>query len=87
MYYIESSNTGKKLFEMSSFNREIIKLVIIHFLTLDGSDTLMLYKECKSNNYVGDDIIGYYEVNPKNQEISKCVIMSEKIYYRSLVKK
>ena len=84
-YYLESGNTEVTILSIPAFDKELIKLKIIHHLRQNPKDTIYYYKVCvDQSEFVGDDILGIYEVNPKSGKISKLIFRGEKTYYRSL---
>jgi hypothetical protein len=84
MYYLESEISEKRIVEFPEFNRIAIKKAIIYYLENNPTDTVYYYKVSNDDEYVGDDILGFYAVNPKNGKPSKLIFNGEKTYYKSL---
>jgi len=84
MYYLESELTEKKVAIFPVFIREAIRQAIIQHLQSHPSDTLHYYKVSTDDEFVGDNLIDFYAINPKNKKPSKLVFKGEKTFYKSL---
>jgi hypothetical protein len=86
MYYLESEISEKRIVEFKVFNRVAILKAIVYYLQNNPTDTVYYYKECNNidNDFVGDDLIAFYAVNPKNGKPSKLIFKGEKTFYKSL---
>lgn len=86
MYYLESETSEKRIVEFKVFNRIAILKAIVYYLQNNPTDTVYYYKECNSidNDFVGDDLIDFYAINPKNGKPSKLIFKGDKTFYKSL---
>lgn len=69
------------------FDSQKIKKAIIKHIKSNPTDTIEHCKEYPKNSvnrYLGYEIIAFYEVNPKNNKVSKCILKGEKTYYKSI---
>lgn len=85
MHYLLSENTENKIAVFNSFDSNEIKNKIVEHLTSNPSDTLELCKVSNDKKYVGDDIIDFFAVNPKNQKVSKIITRGTKEYFKELL--
>jgi hypothetical protein len=85
MYYLESELTERRIVEFPVFIREAIRQAIIQHLQSHPTDTVHYYKVSDDDEFVGDDLIDFYAINPRNGKTSKLVFKGEKIFYKSLV--
>lgn len=82
-----SQNNEMPIAFFEGFNRDNIKEQIIEHLKENPTDTVELCKEFKGNDvrkYYGNEILNFYEVNPKNNQPSLVVIKGNKQYFKSL---
>lgn len=77
--YSHDSNNVVALFE--KFNKEDIKKEIIEHLQKFPEDMLQFEKISNDKKYVGNDILGFYEVNQKNKKVSKVVTKGNRDFY------
>jgi hypothetical protein len=84
MYYLESEISEKRIVEFSEFNRIAIQKAIIYYLENNPTDTVYYYKVSNDTEYVGDDLIDFYAVNPNNGKPSKLIFKGEKTFYKTL---
>lgn len=69
------------------FNKEDIKEQIISHLKEFPSDTLEHCKEYSKSDikrFYGNEILSFYEVNPKNGKVSKVVQRGGKNYFKQI---
>lgn len=81
MYYLESDNLKKDILILEIFDAQLIKNKIIEHLKINNKDLLILSKD----NGKSKEMIDFFEVNPKNDKISKIITKGNKTYYKSLV--
>jgi hypothetical protein len=84
MYYLESEISEKRIVEFAQFNRVAIQKAIIYYLQNNPTDTVLYYKVSHDEEFVGDDLIDFYAINPKNGKPSKLIFKGDKTYYKSL---
>lgn len=84
MYYLESEISEKRIVEFFRFNYIAIKKAIIYYLENNPTDTILYYKVANDEKFVGDDLIAFYAINPKNGKPSKLVFKGDKTFYKSL---
>lgn len=83
-YYLQSQNTNEIIKRFDLFDKEAIRTAIIDHLKKNSTDTVEYYKESKDKRFVGNDLLDFYEVNPKSKEVSKCILKGAKTYFRSI---
>lgn len=69
------------------FDKEAIKREIIKHLKDNPTDTLEHCKEFSKQDirkHYGNEILNFYECNPKTKEPSKVIIKDDKQYYKTL---
>jgi hypothetical protein len=69
------------------YDRKAILNAIVTHLTTNPTDTLEHCKECSKSDlrrFLGNEILSFYEVNPKNGKISKVITRNNKDVYLSL---
>lgn len=89
LLFSQNKETVVKWFDKYTNSEDHIKSSIIEYLTNNPTDVLEHCKEFNKSDlrkYAGYNIIGFYGVNPKNNEISKIVTKNNKDYYITLKK-
>lgn len=69
------------------FDKDAIKAAIITHLQSNPTDTLEHCKEYNKTDikkYYGNEILNFYEVNPKNNIPSLVILKGDKQYYKAL---
>ena len=69
------------------FDKAQIKQTIVKHLNENKADTLELCREYSKKDikkYYGNEILQFFEVNPKNQKPSLCIPRGVKTYYKTL---
>jgi hypothetical protein len=84
MYYIESEISEKRIVEFPEFNRLAILKAIVYYLQNNPTDTIHYYKVSNDDMYVGDDLIDFFAINPKNGKPSKLIFKGNKTFYKTL---
>lgn len=82
-----SQNEDRYIKYFDKFDREAIKNSIVEHLTRYQGDTIEHCKEFNTANikrFYGDEIINFYEINPKNGKVSKIIMKGNKKYYLKL---
>lgn len=70
------------------FDKQAIKTDIIALLSNDPTDVIEHCKEfskADQRKYVGQEILNFYEINPKSKQPSKIVIVGDRKLYKPLV--
>lgn len=84
MYYLESENSGNRIVDFSVFNRIAITKAIVYYLDNNPTDTVYYYKVSTDTDFVGDDLIDFYAINPANGKPSKLIFKGNKTFYKTL---
>lgn len=84
-WYLESVESDSKIYQTLKFDKEETRRIIIRHLSDYPKDTLLWYKVNEDEEYVGDDLIGSYSVNPKNNTPSKEIQKGNNLYYKGLL--
>jgi len=84
MYYLESEILEKRIMEFPVFTRIGIQKAIIYYLENNPTDTIHYYKDSIDTNFVGDELIAFYAMNPKNGKPSKLIFKGDKTFYKTL---
>jgi hypothetical protein len=84
MYYLESEISEKRIVEFPEFSRIAIQKAIIYYLQNNPTDTVYYYKVSHDDELVGDDLIAFYAINPKNGKPSKLIFKGDKTFYKTL---
>lgn len=84
MYYLESEISGKRIVEFPIFNRIAIQKSIVYYLDNNPTDTVYYYKVSTDTDYVGDNLIDFYAINPVNGKPSKLIFKGKRTLYKSL---
>jgi hypothetical protein len=85
-YYLRSQTTDEKVFQTNPpINKDEVKEEIITHLANNPEDTLEWCVINKDPKYVGDDILGFYEINKKSGKPSKVITKGNKEFYKPLV--
>ena len=69
------------------FDRVQIKQTIVKHLTENKTDTLELCREYSKRDikkYYGNEILQFFEINPKNNKPSLCFLNCNRRYYKSI---
>lgn len=80
-----SQNKDAMISFFDEFNKEAINNEIVKALKEDPTDTI---EYCRKDlkKFAGVEIIAFFEVNPKNKKVSKCILRGDKTYYKSIEK-
>jgi len=84
--YSHDLHTDVDVFE--EFDTELIRTAIIKHLTEHPNDILeqeIDYVGAEKIKYYGRKCIDLFEVNPKNNKISKVITKGNKVFYKSLI--
>jgi hypothetical protein len=87
MYSLYSQNQDRAIEFFEKFDKEAIKEAIVKHLKQDKTDTIEYCKEFPKDSvkrFYGNQIVDFYEVNPKNDKVSKCILIGEKTFYKSI---
>lgn len=84
-HYICSDNQNCSVASFPEFDKEGITKAIIKQLTLDPTDTVTHEKTSTDKRYYGNDIINFYEVNPKSGKPSLVITKGNKQIYKPLI--
>jgi hypothetical protein len=83
-----SQNQDMPIEFFEKFDRQEIKQRIIDALKKDPTDVIEHCREYPKNNvkkFYGNEILSFYQVNPKNGKPSKVITRGNKEYFMSLV--
>jgi hypothetical protein len=86
-YILYSQNKESNIALFEEFNAGLILDEVKRHLAENPTDTIQFEKELSheaKKKYAGNEILAFYEVNPKNGKPSKCVLKGNKTYYKSL---
>lgn len=82
-----SHNEDRSIKWFDKFDKQAIKEAIVEHLTTNPTDTLEHCKEFSKSDlrrFVGNEIINFYSVNPKNKKISLVITKGNKEYFKAL---
>jgi hypothetical protein len=82
MNYLYSDELEARIYEPKVFNKEEALQVIKDELKARPTDTLTWYKVMNNRSF--DQIISFYEVNPKTSEPCKVITRGYHTFYRPL---
>lgn len=82
MNYLYSDELDKKIYEPLSFNKEEALQVILTALKERPTDTLTWYKVMNNRGF--DQIIAFYENNPKTSQPCKVITRGHRTLYHPL---
>lgn len=83
--YSQNEDMPVKWFD--NFDKEVIKSAIIDWLTKNPKDVVEHCKEFSPKDirvFSGNEILGFYGVNPKNGKPSRIITKGDKDYYKAL---
>ena len=83
-HYLYSQNEDKYISTYPELNRDVIKAAIVAHLTSNPTDCIEHQKEVfktTSKRLVGNDILAFYEVNPKDNKVSRAITKGAKTVY------
>lgn len=86
MLFSQESDQPIKWFD--NYDREAIKASIVTHLSANPNDCIEHCKEPAKNDlkrFVGNTILNFYKVNPKNGKPSLIITRGDKTYYKSLI--
>lgn len=86
-HYLFSDQINDIIKTYDKFDAEVIKNDIVKHLEKYPNDLVEHQREYINKNDYGNDIVNFYEVNPKNKQPSVIITKGNNEYYKSLNKK
>ena len=84
-YKLTSCNSDDCIGAFIKFDARAIKAVIINHLKSNPTDQIEFSKKNNDSvNFVGDQIIDFYAINPKNNKPSLLIMKGSKEYFKAL---
>ncbi len=81
-HFLYSDNKDACILELEEFDREKLKQGILDALAADPSDSITHEKESIDKTHVGNDILGFYEVNKGKP--CRLILKGNKTLYKQL---
>jgi hypothetical protein len=88
-HYLYSQNEDKYISTYPEFNHDAIKAAIVAHLTVNPKDCIEHQKEVSKTalkRLFGNDILAFYEVNPKDNKVSRAITKGKKTVYVPITK-
>lgn len=86
-YHLISINQDKIILTLQEFDPKILKEEIIKHLKQNPTDTIQYCKDLteeEAKKFTGYNNIDFYEVNPKNNKVSKVITKGNKEFFKNI---